>query len=317
LCEQPHRLERRFHSEPPGQPFFCTGPLRLRMLDTGYDGATSSALTLVRALLRRYRLALLAVAVLLVGEQIVIPSLLVRQSLLSPTVNLAMRQRMLSQKVTKEALAIATGVDADPDRQAWRRSELEGTLKQWTAAHQMLLNGSLRLGFDPLQAPEVVAELAALAPSMTEVRAGVEEILHSGAAIPLAATLARLLAAEEDFLPRMEKIVALIERAAQHRIRLLRAGTIAITGLALGIMASAYWGVFQPAAKMIRQQQMRLSEGEARHRQLTLLLAEAHNELEERVLQRTLQLRDANQALQSEIAQRQAFALDHGPHHLR
>ena len=292
------------------------------MLDTGYEGATSSALALVRALLRRYRLALLAVAVLLVGEQLVIPSLLVRQSLLSPTVNLAMRQRMLSQKVTKEALAIATGVDADPDRQAWRRSELEGTLKQWTAAHQMLLNGSSRLGFDPIHAPEVVAELAALAPSMTEVREGVEEILHSGAAVsggamPLAATLARLLAAEEDFLPRMEKIVALIERAAQHRIRLLRAGTIAITGLALGIMASAYWGVFQPATKIIRQQQMRLSEGEARHRQLTLLLAEAHNELEERVLQRTVQLRDANQALQSEIAQRQAFALDHGPHHLR
>ncbi len=292
------------------------------MLDTEDEGATPRAPALVRALLRRYRLALLAVAVLLVGEQLVIPSLLVRQSLLSPAVNLAMRQRMLSQKVTKEALAIATGVDADPDRQAWRRSELEGTLKQWTAAHQMLLNGSSRLGFDPIHAPEVVAELTALAPSMTEVRERVEEILHSGAAMsggamPLASTLGRLLAAEEDFLPRMEKIVALIERAAQHRIRLLRASTIAITGLALGIMASAYWGVFQPAATMIRQQQMRLNEGEARHRQLTLLLAEAHNELEERVLQRTVQLRDANQALQREIAQRQAFALDHGPHHLR
>ena len=60
---------------------------------------------------------------LLVGEQVVIPPLLVRQSLLSPSVSLATRQRMLSQKVTKEALAIAAGVDADPDRQAWRRSE--------------------------------------------------------------------------------------------------------------------------------------------------------------------------------------------------
>jgi hypothetical protein len=175
---------------------------------------------------------------------------------------------MLSQKVTKEALAVATGIDADPDRQAWRRSELQGTLKQWTAAHQTLLNSDARLGFNPVHAPEVVAELAELEPTMTEMRESAEEILRSapaasGNATFSAAPMTRLLAAEEDFLPRMEKIVALIERAAQRRILYLRAGMIAITGLALGIAASVYWGVIQPAARTIRHQQTRLSEGDA------------------------------------------------------
>ena len=162
---------------------------------------------------------------------------------------------------------------------------VEGTLKQWTAAHRTLLNGA-RLGFNPIHAPEVVAELAALASSMTAVREGAEEILHSGAvasggAMPLAATLARLLAAEEAFCGHgKNRGPDRVHGAASDSS--LAPGTIVITGLALGIMASAFWGVFQPAAKIIRQQQIRLSEGEARHRQFTLLLAEAHNELEER-----------------------------------
>ena len=172
-----------------------------------------------------WRLA--AVIALLVFEQVVIPPLLVRQNLLSPTLNLAARQRMLSQKVTKEALAVATTVDVDSERQARRRSELQGTLKQWTAAQQTLLNSESRLGFNPVHAPEVVAEMLALEPSMTEGSASVEAILHgepaaSDGAIPFAAPLSRLLAAEEEYLPRMEKIVALIERAAQRRILVLR-----------------------------------------------------------------------------------------------
>ena len=55
---------------------------------------------------------------------------------------------------------------------------------------------------------------------------------------------------------------------------------IMISGLALAIMAAAYWGIILPAAKTIRRQHRDLNEGDARHRQLTLLLAEAHNELE-------------------------------------
>ena len=113
-----------------------------------------------------------------------------------------------------------------------------------------------------MHAPEVVAELAELEPTMTEMRESAEEILRHAAGRLwqrdlFGGTNDQAVGRRRGFPAAMEKIVALIKRAAQRRILYLRAGMIAITGLALGIAASVYWGVIQPAARTIRHQQTR------------------------------------------------------------
>src|SRR5690606_30052736 len=59
-----------------------------------------------RPLARRYFVALALVAGLTVLDQMVVQPLLVRQAFYAPVINVAGRQRMLSQRLTKAALAM-------------------------------------------------------------------------------------------------------------------------------------------------------------------------------------------------------------------
>ncbi|HEX4148488.1 MAG TPA: type IV pili methyl-accepting chemotaxis transducer N-terminal domain-containing protein, partial [Pirellulales bacterium] len=82
----------------------------------------ASAQRLIRRLARRYLFVLSAVAVLVVIDQAVIQPLLLRLNTYAPVINTAGRQRMLSQKLTKAALALVADPDV-PSRQI-RREEL-------------------------------------------------------------------------------------------------------------------------------------------------------------------------------------------------
>jgi C4-dicarboxylate-specific signal transduction histidine kinase len=68
----------------------------------------------------------------------------------APAINLAGRQRMLSQKLTKSALKWQA---AENDQLRARcGEELRGTLEQWVAAHLALQNGDHKLGIEKLKA---------------------------------------------------------------------------------------------------------------------------------------------------------------------
>src|SRR5262249_2769011 len=74
---------------------------------------------LIRRLSGRYFLVLLAVAALVVADQMIVQPLLGRMNAYAPTINLAGRQRMLSQRLTKAALALVVATD-EPARERYR-----------------------------------------------------------------------------------------------------------------------------------------------------------------------------------------------------
>ena len=91
---------------------------------------TDSADSLIRRLGARYLIVLALVALLMVVDQAVVQPLLVRLDAYAPAINLSGRQRMLSQKLTKAALAFQAS-DDETARSA-RRAELRETLDQWS-----------------------------------------------------------------------------------------------------------------------------------------------------------------------------------------
>ncbi|MEM1121023.1 MAG: type IV pili methyl-accepting chemotaxis transducer N-terminal domain-containing protein, partial [Bacteroidota bacterium] len=88
-----------------------------------------------------YWLALTLIALSAIGSQILIQYYLKNQLDDGKVINIAGRQRMLSQKLTKEILLLA-----DAEKGVDYRQNLEETLVQWTIAHE-----GLRFGNDSLE----------------------------------------------------------------------------------------------------------------------------------------------------------------------
>src|SRR5215472_14400050 len=119
---------------------------------------------------RKYRLALLVVTGLVVGNQVLVQFYLIRLTTDAPRINLAGRQRMLSQRLAKAALLLERGGEQAA------RGEIEGVLGLWTAANERLLegeNGRAGVGSGSVAVRE---GLAALQPHFVAMRDAARQI---------------------------------------------------------------------------------------------------------------------------------------------
>ncbi|MEX2113006.1 MAG: ATP-binding protein [Pirellulales bacterium] len=273
-------------------------------IEASPDGDSGiNAGSLVRSLSRRYLFVLIAVAVLVVIDQAIIQPLLIELNHYAPAINVAGRQRMLSQRITKEALALAAS--NDETTKAARRAELNRAVDQWTAANRALLEGNRTLGLDPIDAPHVASALRELEPSLSTITSAARKLVQPATATDGLVPLAEILQQEPIFLQGMERVVAMLEASAGRRVALLRLCGLAAMAAVLGLLVAVYFIVLRPATVVIRGQVGQLAESEARSRRIAGLLGEARDELESRVARRTLELSTANLALEREMSERQ------------
>ncbi len=253
--------------------------------------AKITAAVAVRPLARRYLAVLVAVAGLVLLDQAILQPLLLQLNFSAPAINLAGRQRMLSQKISKEALALELS-SAGADREA-RAGTLHESLDQWTAAHQALVAGDAARGVRPASGP-IAEALREVEPAQEDIRAAASQLIATPqASNPEAA--GTILAREPEFLAGMEHVVSLLEQSARARVALLRVcGAIAMLSIIV-LLACVYFIVLRPAAEVI-------------HRQVELL-REARDDLERRVQARTRELSAANEALEREMTEREAAEL--------
>ncbi|MBI1246652.1 GHKL domain-containing protein [bacterium] len=231
---------------------------------------------LTAILLRRYWSILLCVGALLVIDQAVLQPQLARLSVYAPQINVAGRQRMLSQRLVKLALVIqATHKPEESEK------ELRETLDQWRTAHVGLLDGNAALGLPQTTSPEIRQAFAQLDPHFDAMVSAAEAMLR-GKDSP--ATVATLLRHESQYLAQMDRIVGMYEVEAQSQATNLRYLGLLATISVIGLMLALGHLVLRPATRTI-------------HDQVDLL--------EDRVAARTAELTDANQALEREIKVRE------------
>lgn len=113
-----------------------------------------------RRLTRFYIAALGAVALLALTGQLVIQNFLARQTSDSTVINIAGRQRMLSQQLSKAALALQAS--EEPREQATHRAELRDALALWQRSHHGLQSGDAELGLPGNNSAEIAARFAEL-----------------------------------------------------------------------------------------------------------------------------------------------------------
>jgi two-component system, LuxR family, sensor kinase FixL len=245
----------------------------------------SAAHLVVRRLAWRYLAVLLSVATLVVVDQAIVQPMLIHVNAFAPAINVAGRQRMLSQRLTKAALALREADDDDARR--LRLDELTGSLEQWTAEHDALVDGKAELGVQPIRTIALDAEWEKLNPHYKAMVSAAGSIVEGRDNTRLIdetpSPLAELVAHEALFLPTMDRIVKLMEGEAEKAVLRLRASALAIAGLVILLLIGLGWFVVRPATRTIRSQ---VDELEARVAQRTTELAAALASLEREVRER-------------------------------
>ncbi|HEX3601404.1 MAG TPA: ATP-binding protein [Lacipirellulaceae bacterium] len=254
------------------------------------SGHIDSANSLIRRLGARYLVVLALVALLMVVDQVVVQPLLVRLDAYAPAINLSGRQRMLSQKLAKAALAFQAS-DGEKAQNACR-AELGETLDQWSHAHDALLNGDPGRGIRAIQSPEIGVQWNVLQPHFDIMCAAASRLIgradvHSPEN-STAHAVDQIAAHEAAFLSAMDRIVKLMEDEAAHEINRLRACSLAIGTAVMLLLVGLGSFVVRPATRTIRQQ---------------------IEDLEARVAQRTRELADALTSLRRLIADNEASEL--------
>jgi len=215
---------------------------------------------------RSYLLALLAVAVLTVVAHLVMKRQIQTQSQGANMINRAGRQRMLSQKIAKEAVTFQ--LVTSPQDRAKAINNINASILELNENHGWLLRVKI------LKTPTIEAKLRRLDPSITQLTAAAGK-LSDGKTLPARrSAIATILSVEPDVLRQADDIVTDLTKAAQAADRELINLGLVIAGFTLLILVAEAVFVFRPAAVLIESQfaalNRRIREAEAATQQAEL-----------------------------------------------
>jgi len=204
-----------------------------------------------KSLTLRYIFALTSVALLSIGGQVLVQLSLARQHSDAHLVNIAGRQRMLSQKLTKAALAL--GEAQAPAERSSRLAELRTTLELWERSHFGLQLGDATLEL-PGQNSHTVAEMFAhLEAPHQKMVAAVRATLSNPSEAEQRESARVLLDNEPAFLKGMDAIVFQYDTEANARVTQLKHVEFVLLLLTLLILVAEGLFVFRPAVQRLRQ----------------------------------------------------------------
>ena len=221
-------------------------------------------------LTRLYTLALLAIALLTIGGQIWVHRALARQERDARVINLAGRQRMLSQRIAKNALILA--FEAEPNAKTAARAQLADDFSGWQRVNIGLQNGDETLKLPPLGNAQIRARFAAIDPQFRSIARGAKAILAGRIG---ADAVAPILANEKVWVAGMDDIVFALDAAATARVTRLKGAELLFLVLTLGVLgAEARW-IFRPAARQIEASVLRLDRAQNKAQAMLAALPDA------------------------------------------
>ncbi len=212
---------------------------------------------------RSYRLALLAVAVLTVVAHLVMKQQIQTQLMGANVINRAGRQRMLSQKIAKEAVILQLQLTQTGRPTAIRN--LKDSVRELNENHAWLTREKI------LKTPAIELKIRQLDPHIRKLTAAAEQIADKKTA---AAALATILENEATVLKQADQIVTDLTHSAQDANQdLINLGLIVVAFTFVVLVAEAAF-VFRPAANLIESQvtalNRRIRDAEAATKQAEL-----------------------------------------------
>ena len=222
--------------------------------------AVFSQLSAVRRLTILYIFALSLIALLSIIGQVLVQIALQQAESDAAIVNVAGRQRMLSQELGKSALAIEiTFINKDAASENSYIAELRTTIAQWQQAHTGLQNGDAKPGVPGNNSAEVVHLFAALEPHFRTISNASTSLLACiNAPFPpsrtmIATSVHSILAEEPTYLTIMNAIVSQYQHEAENRIVHLKNTEFFLLAVTLIVVICEGLFVFRPALKKMHK----------------------------------------------------------------
>lgn len=244
------------------------------------ESAPSASATGARRLTILYVAALSTVALLTVGAQVLVQWQLECSQTDSRVINIAGRQRMLSQRLAKSSLQLeADSGENDPVV----KQEMTEALTEWQSNHNGLQHGDRSKDLEGNLSPQLTKLFAEVRPHYEAVRLAADKQIYAKPGEDVSASVRDIREHESAFLEGMDKIVSRCVLEAEGRVARLRNSELALLALTLLVLVAEGLFIFKPAVRQIKQVVARLETTGAR---LTVAKeeAEAANEAKTRFL---------------------------------
>ena len=205
---------------------------------------------------RLYIIALSTIAVSVIVSQILLRTHLSGQESDSTVINVAGRQRMLSQKLTKDVVSLAS--EKDFQHRILLKDNIKETLHLWELSHQGLQQGNDSLGLPETNSQKIRAKFRLLNPVFDTISAASKAIVNKIENIPplslkyYASDIEKVKANEGAFLTMMDDIVNQYDFEADEKVDWLRQLEMWLTGLTLLILLGEFLFIFWPAAVSVK-----------------------------------------------------------------
>lgn len=242
----------------------------------------------IRSLIVRYVTALSAVAVLSVGAQVLVQRSLQLQDSDARVINIAGRQRMLSQKLTKAALRLQLAAsNITPEHttpEPWR--ELQDAVNLWERSHRGLLQGDPELRLPGKNSPIVREMFAEIEPHHQAMLAAAKQLLQILKSRPSASredlnpSIQKILAHEASFLQGMDRIVFQYDAEARARVEQMQTLEHFLLWVTLMVLILEAIFVFHPVVVQMRSYIAELVSLQEKTARMAAALEENNGDLE-------------------------------------
>jgi signal transduction histidine kinase/CheY-like chemotaxis protein/HPt (histidine-containing phosphotransfer) domain-containing protein len=201
-----------------------------------------------------YIAGLSAIAGIFMIEQVLVERSLQYQFTSSRVINIAGRQRMLSQRLSKAALALK--FQTDPNLLARREEELREVVQLFQKSHEGLQNGDEELGLPANNNSPAVQKMFAeleedyqpIIEASGELLVRLEEGSSNGA---ISALVEKILVHEGSFLKQMNDIVFQYDRESQEQVVQTTSLEQILFAIALLVLLGEGVLVFRPAVRRL------------------------------------------------------------------
>lgn len=217
---------------------------------------------LTRWMTLRYAVALLTVALLALGSHLVLAHLTAAQDTVGAQVNVAGRQRMLSQRIAAEALAHRDAVLPDADDPTGARDRLAARLladaDEMAAAQRALIDGEAERGLPGAPSPVLAAlyrdgEQDGVEHAVERYTSLARTVARTPPDDPgLPALVTDLLVRAEPLLPALDEVVGAYQNQGEAQVAATTRTSCLLLALTTAVLLAEALLVFRPLAGRLR-----------------------------------------------------------------
>lgn len=217
-----------------------------------------------------YILSLLTIAVSILLSQLIVQYNLSRNLNVSKIINISGKQRMLSQKLSKQILIL--NYISDPKDYNAELNEANEIITLWKFNQNVLEMGSDSLGLPKTKSPEIKQLFSAIKPNFNSIVGAATQFLQSkkqGIKENENKELIQIILKNQDvFLPKMNEIVAQYEKEAVEKVALQSKIEYAILAFNLIVLLLIFNFIFKPTYTKIERLIAKILDSEKKALQL-------------------------------------------------